>query len=336
MNYLRTYNTLSQYSQHLSELIFPTVTKLLNEYPDSDIKFLQKREYKNEYFTIEALESCTITLSIPAAIDTGYIEDIVYSINNGSGTITMNTNRDLTINIGTLNAGDKAYIRINAKSFCTNACSYSSTFSMTGRCKIYGNIMSLLYGEDFRKKYTFPNSNYTSNFARLFYGCSNIIDAENLILPATTLSECCYREMFYDCSLLETAPKLPAKTLATRCYRSMFAACSSLINAPKILPATTLADQCYYSMFAECGNLEIAPLLPALSLTESCYESMFDNCSSLIYLKALFFAENSSNFAYWLNGIETTGTLVINVNNPIDFEGNNLIPSTWTIEYEEL
>ena len=50
------------------------------------------------------------------------------------------------------------------------------------------------------------------------------------------------------------APELPATTLADYCYHEMFSGCTSLNKAPK-LPATTLAEKCYYGMFSGCSNL---------------------------------------------------------------------------------
>jgi len=74
------------------------------------------------------------------------------------------------------------------------------------------------------------------------------------VLPATTLANYCYNNMFYNCSSLTTAPVLPATTLANYCYNSMFYNCSSLTTAPE-LPATTLANECYSYMFFNCPNV---------------------------------------------------------------------------------
>ena len=56
-------------------------------------------------------------------------------------------------------------------------------------------------------------------------------------LPATTLAQMCYSQMFYNCKSLITAPELPATTLGVDCYSMMFSGCSSLVTAPE-LPAT--------------------------------------------------------------------------------------------------
>ena len=87
------------------------------------------------------------------------------------------------------------------------------------------------------------------------YGNINtLLDYEN---PPTTLASSCYREMFYGCTLLTTAPELPATTLAYACYSSMFYGCRSLTAAPA-LPATTLAESCYSYMFNGCTGLKVS------------------------------------------------------------------------------
>jgi hypothetical protein len=60
--------------------------------------------------------------------------------------------------------------------------------------------------------------------------------------------------MFRNCTSLTKAPALPAESVSEGCYSNIFKGCSSLTQAPE-LPATTLARTCYYSMFNGCTNL---------------------------------------------------------------------------------
>lgn len=153
-----------------------------------------------------------------------------------------------------------------------------SKFTSTDKFTASGNIMSLLYGDYYEGKLDLSGKNYC--FYKLFGSCHSLISAQELKLPATTLSEGCYSNMFYYCTSLTAAPALPAKTLSTRCYEYMFQECSKLTNAQK-LPATTLADYCYSNMFLNCTSLTTAPALPATSLSYRCYEYMFYQCYSL-------------------------------------------------------
>ncbi|MCR5254173.1 MAG: hypothetical protein K6C98_10740 [Treponema sp.] len=60
--------------------------------------------------------------------------------------------------------------------------------------------------------------------------------------------------MFISCENITKAPKLPAITLAENCYKEMFAGCTGLTEAPD-LPASTLVETCYWEMFKGCTKL---------------------------------------------------------------------------------
>ena len=47
-------------------------------------------------------------------------------------------------------------------------------------------------------------------------------------LPATTLGEWCYYNMFFTCAELEALPELPATTLNRNCYMDMFRGCHKI------------------------------------------------------------------------------------------------------------
>lgn len=94
-----------------------------------------------------------------------------------------------------------------------------------------GNIMSLLYGDAFVGKTTFPQPNTKSIFEHFMLGgfvgpeyCTSI---ENVILPATTLLPRCYSNMFTRIGA-EKAPELPAPVLVSQCYDYMFQNCHNL------------------------------------------------------------------------------------------------------------
>ena len=89
-------------------------------------------------------------------------------------------------------------------------------------------------------------------------------------------------------------------------------------------------------MFQGCSNLTTAPELPATTLDSSCYYGMFQGCSKLNYIKADFINYNNNNyeFDYWVDGVSTTGTFVMNPNatyNPDNIRGVSGIPSGWAV-----
>lgn len=127
---------------------------------------------------------------------------------------------------------------------------------------IYGNIMSLIYGDDFINNSEL-NANITvSPFEQMFQE-TKVRDASNLCLPSIHLLKSMYYG-FFDGSTIEYAPKIIPAHLADFCYGHMFKNCEYLegqitIPAPLSCPAYTLGDRPYYSMFfgIEGSNLEV-------------------------------------------------------------------------------
>ena len=254
-----------------------------------------------------------------------------------------------------VNKGDVICFKGNNGSISKSLADYSEfNFRFPYKISASGNIMSLLYGDDYEGKISLSGKNYC--FYKLFYGCkyltnapelpattlatrcydSMFYDCTSLIkapeLPATKLATYCYSDMFYNCTSLTTAPKLPATTLKNYCYSSMFGWCYSLTTAPE-LPATTLTKGCYGSMFYNCSSLTTAPELPATTLTESCYGSMFSECTNLNYIKCLATDISAPRCTSgWVSGVAATGTFVKNASMTgwtTDISG---IPSRWTVQ----
>lgn len=137
--------------------------------------------------------------------------------------------------------------------------------------------------------------------------------------------------MFEGCTSLTTAPELPATTLAQGCYDNMFADCTNLTTAPE-LPADTLVRGCYNGMFFKCTNLTTAPELPATTLDETCYRLMFSGCTSLNHITMFATDISANNSLYnWVNGVSSTGTFVKHPDMTLLPSGINGIPKGWTV-----
>ena len=118
-----------------------------------------------------------------------------------------------------------------------------SVFSGTCSFNAYGNILSLIYGDNYLNETELPSGNTsTSNFDGLFRQNMGIIDASNIIMPQNT-TRYCFKQMFYYCENLEKAPTLPAATLAIRAYNQMFDNCHKL-NYVKCLATDISASDC--------------------------------------------------------------------------------------------
>ena len=232
-------------------------------------------DFSTKPLTFNILSDGTINWT---ASDTSVAKTIEYKLNDGEwASITSNT--DSSAPSIEVNSNDKIQFRGN-NAQCGGNDRWTVLYNSFGGSALFeseGNIMSLIYGDNFKNNSAI-SSDYT--FTGLFKQCTNLVSAENLVLPATTLTSYCYQEMFYGCKSLTTAPKLPATSLAYYCYQSMFYGCTSLTTSPA-LPATTLASNCYQEMFYGCTSLTTSPKLPATSLAMDCYRHMFDGCTSL-------------------------------------------------------
>ena len=215
----------------------------------------------------------------------------------------LNSQYEKIVTLVSVVRGDVVQFRGNNAVYGDSENYSGNHFGGTAMFEVEGNIMSLIDSTGYATANTLSSA-YT--FAYLFYGCTGLTSAENLILPATTLANYCYYNMFQDCTRITLAPELPSTTLANYCYRGMFNSCTSLTTAPELpsttlayycyggmfggctslistpeLPSTTLADYCYGGMFCRCTSLTSSPGLPATTLTPSCYQNMFMNCTSL-------------------------------------------------------
>ena len=288
MEYLRKFDNHTQYEEARQNLIFPNVSLCVAE---NEVHY-NPWTYAEAYLTFVAKEDGTFKLSTNA---------VSYSLDNGETWTPLAADTASP----TVTAGNK----IMWKGELTPSSSYGvGSFSATGDFDVQGNVMSLLYGDNFKGQTDLTGKNYA--FYRLFNNNTKVVSVENLSLPATTL--------------------------ANHCYSGMFQGCTNLVNAPE-LPATTLADECYSDMFEGCTNLTTAPDLPATTLVTRCYSRMFQDCTKLNYIKAMFTTRpsgSSPNYytQNWVSGVASSGTFVKNAAATWNVTGVNGVPSGWTVE----
>ena len=296
--HLKKFENQSAYESQKDEVMGMPHVVLVN-----DTKEVFYSTYNDYYLCFESIENASYSLHIGSAF-TETIEtyaSLYYSI-DGCNTWTllpMNIEENITYSTPIIEKGKRIYWKGD---FDFEKNQYTPRLQGTDKFSIKGNIMSLVYGDDFKDKLEIKEY----QFCYLFSDNHNIISAKNLILPAKKLSNSCYRHMFNGCASLVEVPQLPATELSYRCYNGMFWGCTSLTKAPKLiaeqidemcygsmfvdctslieapeLPATTLAKECYHYMFQNCTSLTKAPELPAVNLAHNCYYSMFDGCTSL-------------------------------------------------------
>lgn len=333
MKYIKLFETHSCYTEFIggggdTPFVKPNVSHCIEE---NEVHYNPLIDYSKAYLTFEALSDNTPlyfrstrggeSLPISASSDNGrtwneYISS--NSDNNNEGTL-----------IATLMKGQKVMIKGNIFTpYTGRGYSRFNGLEGDGSLILYGNIMSLAYGDDFIGKtsmkktvqepiYEYDETTDTNVivgyedveenicFGWIFETVRNLVSAENLILPADELymrgSDGAYEGMFHNCINLVKAPSiLPATKLANSCYYRMFEDCFSLQNAPK-LPATILAGGCYQYMFQGCRSLTAAPELLATTLADECYYKMFYGCTSLttaLELPATTLAEGCYDFMF--------------------------------------
>lgn len=276
---------------------------------EPSIDYSKFSNYQNPVFqySYDKYNWNTYTLGTEISIGSGANSNIVYfrGDNTKPWYDTYTTTTTATVD-GTQKSYNHNYrVWVNAMTKFTNI-------------EIGGNIMSLRY-KSFTGKVSLPCA-YA--FFSLFYGCG-YITSTTLVLPATTLTDYCYTNMFCKTSIT-TAPVLPATTMKSYCYANMFYN-TNITKAPA-LPAKNLAISCYGTalipdsetnksttgMFGSCNNLTTPPTLPATILAESCYAYMFDSCSKLTTppaLSATTLAPHCYNYMFESSGITSAPKL---------------------------
>ena len=115
----------------------------------------------------------------------------------------------------TFNNGEKICFRGTWSTQDTGS-SYRTQFSCSGKCYIYGNIMSLLDTNNYATMTELP---YASTFMNLFMGNTTIYHAEgkDLVLPATKLRKNSYANMFNGCTNFSYVKCLATDISASGC-----------------------------------------------------------------------------------------------------------------------
>ena len=287
-----TANTVVEAYSEFSGKTSATVTENCIYNPDHD--------YSLDYLTIKVTSAGTLCWTSVGANSTKTIQ---YSINGGAWTTWTPLASDSSASIE-VSANDEVRLKGTNTSYASSNTNYMGFSGGTAVFDVEGNIMSLVYGDNFAGNTALTGS---YNFCSLFKQ-SNVVSAENLILPATTLTPHCYRALFANSPSLTVAPELPAMTLAEGCYRYIFQD-ASITTAPDLL----------------------APILAT-----DCYEGMFDDCHNLNYIRCLATDISAASATTgWTQAVASTGTFVKDANTEWS-RGTNGIPTRWTVVEEGL
>lgn len=269
--------------------------------------------------------------ALVAVVFTATADGATIAFSGASGiTINFETSTDGVVweewdksTITLTNEGDKVWVRGVGNSTFSNADgSATSKFTIT-KASIGGNIMGLLDKEnsfEIVAPYAFKGL-FKNNTTLAF---------NDLRMPADTITEGCYEEMFAGCVLMEVSPKLPAYKLQPFCYRHMFQGCTALTEATYLM-SKKYKESCYEGMFTGCTNLTVAPYLRGEVLETACFKEMFKGCTSLkevsCYAKDTTATDCTLN---WMSGVGTGGQFYKNAEYNKWAQGVSGIPSGWT------
>lgn len=267
--------------------------------------------YLNQYLTFEALDSGTFTLTIGSGVSTSLLTSVSYSIDSGSTWTTANniTNTQVVITTPTIAQGNKVLWKGIGTAMANNQLVFGtaaanrlplvSNFTSTGTYKVSGNIMSLLYGDNFLTNKEFAEGS-SHNFALLFYKASadsKLVSAKNMVFPAKKCPNYAYFRIFQMNSGLEYSPTILASEVYSHGCCNLFYKCSSLKTFPKRLASNLYGDSNYKYAFFGCNSMTKTPEMPASTVPTSGYAYAFSSCIGLTEASDLP-ATTLSNYSY--------------------------------------
>ena len=219
-----------------------------------------------------------------------------YSTDGGSNWNTFTVG---TTTVTLANVGDKVCFRGTNTKLGGSSNSSRNRFSFTGQVALSGNINSLLDQYSYNTLLDL-SSGRDRVFQGLFYNNTYLVDASELILPATSIGN--------------------------NAYYQMFEGCTGLVNPPTELPNTTFGGNSGYDrMFYGCTSLTKSPYIKATSLNSSTCQYMFNGCTSLQEIKLDYVGE--INFTSWVASVSSSGMLYYN--GATQTRSNNAIPNTY-------
>lgn len=165
-----------------------------------------------------------------------YTKTIEYKKNDGEWTQITSSNAGTMISVA---VGDIVQLRGNNEQYAPQDGRCSCWSGTTASYKLYGNIMSLVNSTGFTTLSSFTQPNVFMNF----FNNSKCVDAENLILPATSLTNYCYQGFLAQNGNLLVGPLLPAETLVQGCYAYLFYH-SNKVNNIRCLAINKSASNC--------------------------------------------------------------------------------------------
>lgn len=248
--------------------------------------------FKGRPLTIEPISTggtLTVTVYKSSSNYARYSKDL--------STWTDLTNGDNYINV---NSGEKVYLRSIGSSYTSGAFSIDN-INTDFYYKVSGNILSLVYGDDFNGQEYIDRRGSTPQYQSLaLYGGCSLFKNSTTLLYANNLYISGYVLQYYQ---LNQDDPVSTYVVTPFDFSSFFEGCTSLLLPPIlwVLDRNNLPHNAtdvifygsYNSMFKNCNSLLRAPYIPTGFCTAISgqagsslaqvykYSNMFENCTSI-------------------------------------------------------
>lgn len=221
-------------------------------------------DYSSEFFTVKGVSAI-------------YLSDVTTTQNIMNWSYDKVTWNPFNKSVTGLDRDKAVYLKI----YGTNSYRQftTMTFGSGDKVTVSGNIMSMLWADSYLSH---NELTYTQSFRRMFYNCTQLVDAKNLVIPVTNSLGSDFYEMFCGCVNLRTAPQKPLVLTELKdyaCY-GMFSGCTSLVNGLKFTFNKLGVGACY-CMFNECSNLMSTGEFIINEIGERSLKEAFRNCTLL-------------------------------------------------------
>ena len=298
------YKKMQEYDRNVDGTVSATTNYVIGDLIESGSTDCQA-SYDTMYFTMETDDGQPGTFTLKK----GTSKSISYSTDDGATwSTTTSTNQTVTAS------------KVMLKSSDTTAWYSSgdnSGMTCTSDFHVYGNIMSLCYGDNFQDKLDIP----ANNQFRSLFGWSNITDATNLVMNATGATDGCYHSMFRNCYKLVSLPDIKIVATYGNSVGVIIDYCTSLTGFSMSNVTAFTGSYEAYDLGYNCTNLKEVNLPSLVSFRTT--GDWFSNCTNLE--KIVCGATSNTN---WNNyGSGSVGT-VFYKNPNATWTG---IPSSWIV-----
>ena len=303
-------------------------------------ELIQNRiNYEKQYFTIEALaDNCAVRLlrygssSVPTPAVT-----VKTSTDGGSTWFTHSISSASSYyyyTFATLSKGQKLLISSNIifGNLSTNSTSnpsYRFSIYTTNDNKMYGNINSLIKGDDFYKNYNLKNGTYTAALAgvlRCYYTDTRNYtkDISNVFCPDYTTASgnnAIYWRAFSNLTAITKAPMMEINfdnevntNYGYKKYYFCIPDCDSLVDLSNVIIYSykyNVPKYCFYYAFSNL-NITIPPKIFIKNAEQYAFQGAFNANAYTDFSINLLGVSQTTAYNSWLNSTNSLTTLKVN------------------------